>query len=142
MTLILWIKALHVIAVISWMAGMFYLPRLYVYHADAKPGSELSETFKVMERRLLRVIINPAMLLVWITGPLLAWLEGVYMEPWFHAKVALVVVMSGLHGALSRWRRDFAEDRNTRSARFFRIANEVPPLLMVLIVILVILKPF
>jgi putative membrane protein len=121
---------------------MFYLPRLYVYHADAKPGSELSETFKVMERRLLRVIINPAMLLVWITGPLLAWLEGVYMEPWFHAKVALVLVMSGLHGALSRWRRDFAEDRNTRSARFFRIANEVPPLLMVLIVILVILKPF
>lgn len=140
--MLLWIKALHVMAVIAWMAGMFYLPRLFVYHADARPGSELSETLKVMERRLLRIIINPAMGVVWITGPLLAWLEGVYTEPWFHAKFALVLVMSGLHGAMSSWRRAFAEDRNTRPAKFYRIANEVPPLLMVLIVILVIVKPF
>lgn len=140
--MILWIKALHVIAVIAWMAGMFYLPRLYVYHAGAAPGSELSETFKVMEQRLLRMIINPAMVVVWITGPLLAWLEEVYTDPWFLAKFTLVIVMSGFHGSLSRWRRDFAADRNTRSAKFFRIANEVPPLLMALIVILVIVKPF
>ena len=138
----LWLKALHIMAVIAWMAGLFYLPRLYVYHADAKPGSELSETFKVMEERLLRIIINPAMIVVWLTGPLLAYLQGVYADGWFLAKFTLVFVMSGFHGALSKWRKQFAAGTNVRPARFYRVANEVPTVLMALIVLLVVLKPF
>ena len=137
-----WIKALHIIAVISWMAGMLYLPRLMVYHCDSPPGSQQSETFKVMERRLLKAIINPAMGITWLAGVYLAWDGGWYMQGWFHAKFALVLAMSGMHGALSRWVRDFAADRNTRPARFYRIANEVPTLLMIAIVILVVVKPF
>ena len=137
-----WIKALHVIAVISWMAGMLYLPRLMVYHCDAPVGSVQSETFKVMERRLLKAIINPAMGVTWLAGLWLAWDGGWYASGWFHAKFALVLVMSGFHGMLSRWVKDFAADGNTRSQRFYRIANEVPTLLMVAIVILVIVKPF
>ncbi len=138
----LWLKALHVIAVIAWFAGLFYLPRLFVYHAAVAPGSELSATFKVMEGRLLRYIMNPAMAVVWITGPWLAWWEGVYMDGWLQAKFALVFLLSGYQGALGRWTRDFAEDRNTRSVRFYRIANEVPTVLLIGIVILVIVKPF
>jgi len=137
-----WIKALHIIAVISWMAGMLYLPRLMVYHCDAPRGSQQSETFKVMERRLLKAIINPAMGITWLAGLYLAWDGGWYMQGWFHAKFALVLAMSGMHGALSRWVRDFAADRNTRPARFYRIANEVPTVLMIAIVILVVVKPF
>jgi protoporphyrinogen IX oxidase len=140
--MILWLKALHIIAVISWMAGLLYLPRLMVYHCDAGKGSKQSETFKVMERRLLRAIMNPAMILVWITGPLLAWQMGVYWDRWFIAKVVLVLAMSGFHGALGGWRKDFAEDRNTKSPNFFRFANEVPTLLLIAIVILVVVKPF
>jgi protoporphyrinogen IX oxidase len=138
----LWLKAFHIMAVIAWLAGLFYLPRLFVYHADAKPGSELAEIFKTMEARLLRAIINPAMLAVWITGPWLAWWEGVYMDGWLMAKFAFVVLLTGFHHALGRWRKDFAADRNTRPARFYRIANEVPTVLMIAIVILVVLKPF
>jgi protoporphyrinogen IX oxidase len=138
----LWLKALHVIAVIAWFAGLFYLPRLYVYHAAAEPGSELSATFKVMERRLLRVIMNPAMIVVWITGPTLTWWEGVYMDGWLQAKFALVLALSWFHHDLGRWRKAFAEDRNTRSVKFYRIANEVPTVLLIGIVILVIVKPF
>ena len=138
----LWLKAFHIMAVIAWMAALFYLPRLYVCHADARPGSELSETLKVMEERLLRIIMNPAMMVVWITGPLLAWVEGVYMQGWFMAKFLLVVLMSGFHGALSKWRKDFAADANTRPAKTYRIANEFPTILMALIVLLVVLKPF
>lgn len=137
-----WIKALHVIAVISWMAGMLYLPRLMVYHCAAEAGSVQSETFKVMERRLLKAIINPAMIVTWLAGLYLAYAGGWYLAGWFHAKFALVLILSGFHGALSRWVRDFAQDTNTRPARFFRIANEVPTLLMVGIVILVVVKPF
>ncbi|MFG1376460.1 protoporphyrinogen oxidase HemJ [Xanthobacter autotrophicus] len=137
-----WIKALHVIAVISWMAGMLYLPRLMVYHCAAVAGSVQSETFKVMERRLLKAIMNPAMIVTWVAGLYLAYAGGWYMAGWFHAKFALVLALSGFHGALSRWVRDFAQDQNTRPARFFRIANEVPTLLMVGIVILVVVKPF
>lgn len=137
-----WIKALHVIAVISWIAGMLYLPRLMVYHCAAEAGSVQSETFKVMERRLLKAIINPAMIVTWLAGLYLAYAGGWYLAGWFHAKFALVLVLSGFHGALSRWVRDFAQDTNTRPARFFRIANEVPTLLMVGIVILVVVKPF
>jgi protoporphyrinogen IX oxidase len=137
----LWLKAFHVMAVIAWLAGLFYLPRLFVYHADAKPGSELSETFKTMERRLLRAIMNPAMIVVWITGPWLAWWEGVYMDGWLMAKFALVVLLTGFHHALGAWRKAFAADRNVHPARFYRIANEVPTVLMVGIVILVVVKP-
>jgi len=137
-----WIKALHVIAVISWMAGMLYLPRLFVYHCDAEVGSKQSETFKVMERRLLKGIINPAMGLTWLLGLYMVWAGHSYMAGWFHAKLLLVLVMSGVHGFFSRWVRDFANDRNTRSQKFYRIINEVPTILMIGIVILVIVKPF
>jgi protoporphyrinogen IX oxidase len=142
MTLYDWLKALHVIAVIAWMAGMLYLPRLFVYHAGAKPGSEMSETFKVMERRLLRAIINPAMTAAWVFGLWMAWEGDLWDQHWFHAKLALVIAMSTLHGFLSRWRRDFAADANRYSARFYRLINEVPTVLLIGIVILVIVKPF
>jgi protoporphyrinogen IX oxidase len=138
----LWLKSLHVIAVIAWFAGLFYLPRLFVYHAGAAPGSELSKTLKVMERRLLRLIMNPAMIVVWVTGPWLAWWQGVYTDGWFVAKFTLVVLLTGFHHALALWRKAFAGDRNTRSERFYRIANEVPTVLLIGIVILVIVKPF
>ena len=140
--LYLWLKALHVIAVIAWMAGMLYLPRLFVYHCDAPVGSVQSETFKVMERRLLKAIINPAMTVAWILGLWLAWDGFGFRGGWLHAKIALVLAMSALHGQLVRWTREFAEDRNTRPARFYRIVNEVPTVLMICIVILVIVKPF
>jgi putative membrane protein len=138
----MWIKAVHVVAIISWMAGMLYLPRLFVYHCDAKPGSELSETLKVMERRLLRVIINPAMGLAWVLGLWLAWRGGYLMAGWFHAKLALVILLSGFHGYLSAALRRFAEDANQVPARRWRLLNEVPALLMIGIVVLVIVKPF
>jgi putative membrane protein len=137
-----WFLALHIIAVIAWMSGMLYLPRLFVYHTETKPGSEGSERFKVMERRLLRGIINPSMIAVWILGPLLAWLTGAYLDAWLQIKFVLVVVMSAMHGFFVRCWRDFEADRNTRSARFYRVVNEVPAVLMVLIVILVVVKPF
>ena len=139
---ILWIKALHVIAVIAWMSGMFYLPRLFVYHTQTRPGSEGSERFKVMERKLLRGIVNPSMVAVWILGPLLAWLTSAYLDVWLQIKFALVVVLSGIHGFLVRCWRDFEADRNTRSERFYRILNEIPAVLMIFIVILAVVKPF
>lgn len=137
-----WIKALHVIAIIAWMAGMLYLPRLFVYHADAVKGSDKSETLKLMERRLLKAIINPAMIVSWIAGLWLVWQGGWWKAGWFHGKFALVLLMSGVHGMLSRYVKDFAADRNQKPARFFRILNEVPTVLMIGIVILVIVKPF
>ena len=137
-----WIKALHVIAVISWMAGMLYLPRLFVYHCEAEVGSKQSETFKVMEWRLLKAIINPAMITTWLAGLYLAWAGHWYASGWFHVKLTLVLILSGVHGFFSRWVKDFAADRNTRSQKFYRIINEVPTALMILIVILVIVKPF
>jgi putative membrane protein len=139
------IKAFHIIAVIAWMAGMLYLPRLFVYHAAAQQGSQLSETFKVMEKRLVRVIIIPAMAATWILGLILAFGFGVIdfsTAGWLHVKLLLVIILSGFHGLLSRWRRGFAGDRNTHSARFYRIANEVPTVLMIVIVILAVTKPF
>lgn len=138
----LWAKAIHVIAVMSWMAGMLYLPRLFVYHVDAAPGSVQSETFKVMERRLLRGIINPAMILSWTLGLWLAWKGFGFSGGWLHAKIAAVLALSAMHGYLARAVREFAEDRNKKPARHWRIVNEVPTLLMVIIVILVIVKPF
>ena len=137
-----WLKALHIIAVIAWMAGMLYLPRLFVYHAGAKPGSELSETFKVMERRLLRAIINPAMIAAWLFGLWLAWAGNHWAEGWFHAKLALLILMQLVHACLARWCRAFAADANKHSAKFYRVVNEVPTVLLIGIVILVIVKPF
>jgi putative membrane protein len=137
-----WIKAFHIISVIAWMAGMLYLPRLFVYHCGAAPGSETSETFKVMERRLLRGIMNPAMILTWVFGLTLLYITEAWREPWMMTKFALVVAMSGLHHLLALWRKDFAVDRNKRPARFYRIVNEVPTVLLIAIVILVVTKPF
>jgi len=140
----LWIKAIHVIAIISWMAGLLYLPRLFVYHCRAEPGSELSETFKIMERRLAKAIMTPAMVgsvgfgLLMIASPGYLGAAG----GWLHLKLLLGLLLLGVHFAQMRWRRDFAEDRNTRPERFYRIANEVPTLLMIGIVILVIVRPF
>ncbi len=137
-----WIKVLHVLAVISWMAGMLYLPRLFVYHSQATPGSETSETFKVMERKLLEYIINPAMIVTWVAGLWLAWQVFGFRGGWLHGKIALVILLSGAHGFFAGAVRRFEEDRNTRSHGFWRMMNEVPTVLMVLIVILVIVKPF
>jgi putative membrane protein len=137
-----WFLAAHIIAVIAWMSGMLYLPRLFVYHTQTAVGSDSSERFKVMERRLLKGIINPSMIAVWILGPLLAWLTGAYLDTWLHIKFALVIVLSALHGMNVRYWRDFEADRRLRSARFYKIINEVPAVLMVLIVILVVVKPF
>ncbi len=143
-TLYPWIKAFHVMSVIAWMSGMFYLPRLYVYHCDTARGSVESERFKVMERRLLKQIINPAMMAAWFFGLLLILTSsGVDWDSgWWWTKLIAVFLMSGFHGALSKWRRMFLEDRNTKSSRFYRIANEVPTVLMVVIVLMVIVKPF
>lgn len=138
----LWVKSLHIIAVIAWMAGMLYLPRLFVYHADAERGSRQSKTFKVMERRLLRGIINPAMIVTWAAGLWLAWKIFHFEGGWLHTKITLVVIMSAIHGYLSAAVRKFAEDRNEKPARHWRIVNEIPTLLLIAIVILVVVKPF
>jgi protoporphyrinogen IX oxidase len=137
-----WIKALHVIAVISWMAGMLYLPRLFVYHCKVELGSKQSETFKVMERRLLKAIINPAMIVTWLAGLYLAWRGHWFSSGWLHGKLALVIILSGVHGFFSRCVKDFAADRNRLSQKFYRIINEIPTILMIIIVILVVVKPF
>ncbi len=140
----IWIKAFHIITVMAWMAGLLYLPRLFAYHVDAEKGSKQSETYKVMERRLLRGIINPAMIATFVLGILL-FLDrgpGIWSEGWWYAKLVAVLAMAGLHGQLSRWRRAFAEDRNTYPARFYKIVNEVPAVLMAVIVIMVVVKPF
>lgn len=144
MDLYSWLKALHLIAVISWMAGLLYLPRLYVYHCAQGPGSPASETFKVMERRLLRYIMNPAMIASFVFGFWLIWElgSGAWSMGWLHAKLTLVALLAILHGLMARWRRDFELDRNRRSARFFRVVNEGPTLLMIGIVILAVVKPF
>ncbi len=139
-----WIRALHIISVIAWMAGMLYLPRLFVYHAACAPGSEQSETFKVMERKLLRGIINPSMILALIFGLLLAGTPGIvdFGQGWFWVKVVALAGMFGMHGLLSRWRRYFARDDNRHSQRFYRMVNEIPAVFMVIIVIMAVVKPF
>jgi protoporphyrinogen IX oxidase len=138
----LWIKALHIIAVIAWMAGMLYLPRLFVYHADAPALSPTSETFKIMERRLLKAIVNPSMIVVFLTGATLAYQAGYWQAPWLHVKIALALGLAALHGYFARCVKAFARDENLRAARFFRVLNEVPTVLMILIVLVVVLKPF
>jgi putative membrane protein len=139
-----WIKALHIISVVAWMAGLLYLPRLFVYHADAGVGSEVSETFKVMERRLLRGIMNPAMIATYLFGILLAGTPGVvdWTRGWIYLKLAAVLTLTVLHHVFGRWRRDFAADANRHPARVYRIANEIPTALLILIVIMVVVKPF
>lgn len=137
------VKALHVVSVIAWMAGMLYLPRLFVYHAEAGPGTPQSGTFKVMERRLLRGIMNPAMVATWTFGIAMLVLTPAWLsDGWLHAKLALVAVMTVVHHLFSLWRKRFERDENRRTARFYRIWNEVPTLLLIGIVFLVILKPF
>lgn len=140
----IWIKALHVIAVISWMAGMLYLPRLYVYHAQADAGSELSETLKIMERKLLRIIINPAMIITWILGLAMISANHSLMTSggWLHAKLACVIGLQIFHAFLSRWRKAFLKDQNKHTPGFFRKVNEIPTVLMIIIVIMVVVKPF
>lgn len=142
MDLYAWLKVAHILSLIAWMAGSFYLPRLYVYHADAAPGSATSETFKVMERRLLRAIMTPAMIATWVFGLWLAIDGGWFTAGWMHGKLAFVLALTAFHGFCAKWMKDFAADRNRRPARFYRIANEVPTVLLVVIVILVVVKPF
>ena len=139
----LWIKALHIISVIGWMGGMLYLPRLFVYHCDAAPGTPQSETFKVMERRLLRAIINPAMFAAFLFGILLILTPGVvdWSQSWPWLKAALVIAMTAVHGLLARWRRHFANDENHHSRNFYRAMNEVPTILLIATVIVVVVKP-
>lgn len=138
----LWIKAIHLIAVISWMAGMLYLPRIFVYHADAAAGSEVSETFKIMERRLLQIIMTPAMVVSWVLGLWLAWQGGHFTEGWFHVKLLAVVAMTAVHGHFIKSTRQFAADENTRSARAWRMINEIPTVLLLVAVVAAIVKPF
>jgi protoporphyrinogen IX oxidase len=142
--LYLWVKALHVISVIAWMAGIFYLPRLYVYHCQVARGSAECERFKVMERRLLRQIMNPAMIAAYVFALLMIATPGVidWHAGWWHVKLTAVILMTIFHMALSRWRKDFLHDRNQRSERFYRVANEIPTVLMIVIVVMVIVKPF
>ncbi|MGZ6046537.1 MAG: protoporphyrinogen oxidase HemJ [Isosphaeraceae bacterium] len=142
MTAYLWIKALHVIAIIAWMAAMLYLPRLFVYHCSAPAGSIQSETFKIMERRLLRAIMTPAMVVAWLTGLYLVWTSGFYKAGWFHLKLLFVLLLSGLHGKMLVLVRTFAEDRNQKSETYYRVLNEIPTLAMIVIVVAVIVKPF
>jgi len=139
----MWIKAFHIISVISWMAGMLYLPRIYVYHAEAKKNSEISELFKTMERKLLRLIINPAMILTWFFGGLMLYLKPELLSNNFmHIKITALLLLGIFHGFLSNWRRSFFKDENIHSAKFYRFANEVPTILMIIIVIMIIVRPF
>lgn len=138
----LWLKAFHIIAVIAWMAAMLYLPRLFVYHASVPPESDASSTFKVMERRLLKAIATPGMIMTWALGLWLAYEASAWREGWLHAKLLLVFLLSGYHGWCARTVRVFASDANRRSDTFYRVANEVPTVIMIGIVLLVVLKPF
>ena len=139
----LWLKALHVIAVMAWMAGMLYLPRLFVYHVEQGQGSSMAPVFQTMERRLLRYIINPAMIASFLFGGLMVWANpALFSDGWFHAKLGMVVLLTAVHGLLARYRRQLAAGTCSKSARFFRILNEVPTVLMIAIVIFVVVKPF
>ncbi len=138
-----WLMALHVVSVIAWMAGMLYLPRLFVYHVDAAKGGELSETLKIMERRLMRYIMAPASIATWVFGLLMLYAYPLLLEGgWMHAKLLCVVLMTGLHHGFIKYRKAFAADNNQRSAKFYRIMNEAPTVLMIIIVVMVIVKPF
>ena len=139
----LWVKALHIISMVAWMAGMLYLPRLYVYHAQVGRKSAESDLLKVMERRLLRAIINPAMIATLVFGGWLLWMQspGIWAQGWIHLKLLLVLALLVLHMLFARWRRDFENDANPRSTRFYRMVNEVPTVILILVVILAVVKP-
>jgi len=139
----LWYKWLHLVSLIAWMAALLYLPRLYVYHADKAAGSPESEMLKIMERKLLRYIANPAMISTFVFGFLLAYENtAVWQDGWFHSKLTLVFIMAGFHGMMARWRKQFDRDANTHSSKYFRIVNEVPTVIMLIIVFLAVMKPF
>ncbi len=139
----LYIKALHVISIIAWMAGLLYLPRIYVYHADVKVGSPESELFKTMERRLLRYIMNPAMIAAWVFGGLMFWVNpDLFSQGWMHLKLTCIILMTGVHHAYSAWRKKFDKDENIKSSKFYRYANEIPTVLMIVIVVMAVAKPF
>ena len=138
----IWVLIIHVLSIITWMAGLFYLPRLFVYHAQANVTGEPADTFKVMERRLLKAIMNPSMIVAWVLGLALALHIGAFAQGWFHAKLLLVVIMSVLHMAMGKWRKDFEADRNRHDHKFYRVMNEVPTVTLILVVILVKAKPF
>lgn len=137
-----WVKIAHILSFISWMVAMLYMPRLMVYHSTSKVGSDSSETFKIMERRLLKGIMTPAMIASWVFGLWLAYILNAWAEGWFVAKFFLVLIMTAFHGFCAKWVKEFAADGRERSSKFFRFANEFPTVLMIGIVILVILKPF
>ncbi len=138
-----WLRAFHIISVIAWMAGMLYLPRLFVYHAGAEKGSDKSETFKIMERRLLKAIINPASIAAWLFGGLMLWANpALFSQPWMQVKLGGVVLLSVLHHVFIRWVKMFAADENSREARFYRLVNEIPTVLMIVIVIMAVAEPF
>jgi protoporphyrinogen IX oxidase len=139
-----WLRALHIISVIAWMAGLLYLPRLFVYHANANTGSELSETLKIMERRLFKLIMNPAMIATWVFGALMLYAHWEFFKtaPWMHAKLTFVLLMTGVHHVLLKHLKRFAADKNEKSAKFFRILNEIPTIIMIIIVILSVAEPF
>ena len=138
-----WFKALHIISVISWMAGMFYLPRLYVYHSMTKPGSEMDKTFQTMEYRLFKIIMNPSMISTYVFGIITSHIYGFgALGKWFHIKMLMVIILTILHGIFARWRKDFVGGKNTRSDKFYRFINEIPVVLMIVAVFMVVLKPF
>ncbi|WP_026380536.1 protoporphyrinogen oxidase HemJ [Afifella pfennigii] len=137
-----WARALHVISIIAWMAGLLYLPRLMVYHTKVAVGSDQSELFKVMERRLLVAIMTPAMIASWGFGLWAAFLAHAWDQGWFHIKLTLVVLLTLSHFFMMGWVKAFREDRNTRPEKFYRAVNEIPTLLMIGIVIMVIVRPF
>jgi putative membrane protein len=139
----LWLKALHIISIICWMAGLLYLPRLFVYHVDAKKGSKQSEDFKIMEWRLFKFIMNPAMIAAWVFGGAMLYANsGLLSAGWMHAKLTMVILMTGFHHVLLKWLKVFKNDENKRSAKYYKIANEIPTVLMLAIVILAVVKPF
>jgi len=138
----LWVKSFHIISVIAWMAALLYLPRLFIYHCGAPVGSEQSETFKVMERRLLKAIATPSMIGSWIFGLWIASLYDVWLEPWFWIKALCIIVMTGIQMSYVGDVKSFAADANQKSVRYFRIINEVPAVAMIIIVIMVVVKPF
>jgi putative membrane protein len=139
----MWYKAIHVISVISWMAAMFYMPRLFVYHTRAETGSEMDKTFQIMEHKLLKIIMTPSMILTYFFGILIAYIYGfVALGVWFHIKMTAVIGLTIFHGLLAKWRKDFINGNNHHSENFYRLMNEIPPILMIIAVIMVIVKPF
>lgn len=140
----LWLKSLHIIAIVAWMAGLLYLPRLFVYHASAAPGSDLSETLKLMEHRLYCFIMNPAMMATWLFGGLMLYAnwDAIMAQHWMHGKLTLVIILTGIHHVFGAWKKKFARDANTKPPKFYRVWNEAPTLLLIAIVVLVVVKPF